>query len=153
MLAPAQQGFRLPRRAPREGSSQPRCCADLTDDCQRRGASRCTGGGAIADDLAEACPSGIEGTPVKLIIVYAADVARRRSVLLVNAGQSIATSRQCDPASPPLCPARHPPQSVAACLLRASRRILSRTGTKSCETIYGGSVRAAAEVIAVRSRL
>ena len=28
-------------------------------------------------------------------------------------------------ASPPLCPARHPPQSVAACLSRAARRILS----------------------------
>src|SRR5258707_9005356 len=48
-------------------------------------------------------------------------------------------------APPPLCPSRHPPQSVAACLSRAARRILSRMGTKSRETIYGGSVRAAAE--------
>ena len=48
-------------------------------------------------------------------------------------------------ASPPLCPARYPPQSVAACLCRAARRILSRMGTKSRETIYGASVRAAAE--------
>jgi hypothetical protein len=56
-------------------------------------------------------------------------------------------------APPPLCPARNPPQSVAACLSRAVRRILSRMGTKSRETIYGGSVRAAAEVVAVRSRL
>ena len=37
------------------------------------------------------------------------------------------------------------PQSVAACLSRAARRILSRMGTKSRETIYGASVRAAAE--------
>ena len=28
----------------------------------------------------------------------------------------------------PLCPARHPPQTVAACLFRAARRILSRMG-------------------------
>jgi hypothetical protein len=48
-------------------------------------------------------------------------------------------------ASPPLCPARHPPQSVAACLSRAARRILSRMGSKSRETSYGASVRAAAE--------
>ena len=40
---------------------------------------------------------------------------------------------------------RHPPQSVAACLSIAAGRILSRMGTKSRETIYGGSVRAAAE--------
>jgi hypothetical protein len=53
----------------------------------------------------------------------------------------------------PLCPPRHPPQSVAACLSRATGRILSRMGTKSRETIYGGSVRAGAEVIAVRSCL
>ena len=49
------------------------------------------------------------------------------------------------PSSPPLCPARHPPQSVAACLSIVARRILSRMGTKSRETIYGASVRAAAE--------
>ena len=47
--------------------------------------------------------------------------------------------------SPPLCPARHPPQSVAACLPIVAGRILSRMGTKSRETIYGASVRAAAE--------
>jgi hypothetical protein len=35
--------------------------------------------------------------------------------------------------------------AIAACLSRAARRILSRMGTKSRETIYGGSVRAAAE--------
>jgi hypothetical protein len=46
---------------------------------------------------------------------------------------------------PPLCRARHLPQSVAACLCRAARRIFSRMGTKSRETIYGGSIRAAAE--------
>ena len=45
----------------------------------------------------------------------------------------------------PLCPARHPPQSVAACLSIVAGRILSRMGSKSRETIYGGSVRAAAE--------
>jgi hypothetical protein len=39
--------------------------------------------------------------------------------------------------SPPLCPARHRPQSVAACLSIVPRRILSRMGTKSRETIYG----------------
>ena len=50
-----------------------------------------------------------------------------------------------DAAPPPLCPARHPPQSVAACLSIVARRILSRMGTKSRETIYGASVRAAAE--------
>ena len=48
-------------------------------------------------------------------------------------------------ASPPLCPARHPPQSVAACPSIVAGRILPRMGTKSRETIYGGSVRAAAE--------
>src|SRR4249920_2402227 len=47
--------------------------------------------------------------------------------------------------SRPLCAARHPPQSVAACLSRATARILTRMGTKSRETIYGASVRAAAE--------
>ena len=31
--------------------------------------------------------------------------------------------------SPPLCPARYRPQSVAACPSRAARRILSRMGT------------------------
>jgi Caspase domain len=45
----------------------------------------------------------------------------------------------------PLCPSRYPPLSVAACLSIAARRILSRMGTKSRETIYGASVRAAAE--------
>ena len=48
-------------------------------------------------------------------------------------------------ASPPLCPSRHPPQSVAACLSIVPRRILSRMGTKSDEIIHGASVRAAAE--------
>jgi hypothetical protein len=48
-------------------------------------------------------------------------------------------------ASPPLCPARYPQQSVAACLSIVALRILSRMGTKSRETIYGASVRAAAE--------
>jgi hypothetical protein len=48
-------------------------------------------------------------------------------------------------ASPPLCPARYPPQPIAVCLSRAARRILSRMGSKSRETIYGASVRAAAE--------
>jgi hypothetical protein len=42
-------------------------------------------------------------------------------------------------------PVTYPPQSVAACLSRATRRILSRMSTKSRETIYGGSVRAAAD--------
>jgi hypothetical protein len=41
--------------------------------------------------------------------------------------------------------AHHPSQSVAACLSRAAKRILARMGSKSRETIYGGSVRAAAE--------
>jgi hypothetical protein len=45
----------------------------------------------------------------------------------------------------PLCPARHPPQSVAACPSVAAWRILSPRGTKSREVIYGASVRAAAE--------
>ena len=45
----------------------------------------------------------------------------------------------------PLCPSRNPPQSVAACLSIVAGRILSRMGSKSRETIYGGSVRAAAE--------
>jgi hypothetical protein len=46
---------------------------------------------------------------------------------------------------PPLCPARYPPPSVAACLSVVALRILSRMGTKSRETLYGSSVRAAAE--------
>ena len=54
-------------------------------------------------------------------------------------GETLAAS------SPPLCPARRPPQSVAACLSIAARRNLSTMGTKSRETIYGASVRAAAE--------
>ncbi len=37
------------------------------------------------------------------------------------------------------------PQSKAACLSRAARRILCCMGAKSRETIYGASVRAAAE--------
>jgi hypothetical protein len=41
--------------------------------------------------------------------------------------------------------ARHPPQSVAACLSIVPRRILSRMGTESRKTIYGASIRAAAE--------
>jgi hypothetical protein len=45
----------------------------------------------------------------------------------------------------PLCPSRLPPQSVAACLYFVAGRILSRMGSKSRETIYGASVRAAAE--------
>ena len=45
----------------------------------------------------------------------------------------------------PLCPLRHPPQFLVACLSIVARRILSRMGTKSRETIYGASVRAAAE--------
>jgi hypothetical protein len=45
----------------------------------------------------------------------------------------------------PLCSSRHRPQSVAACLSIVAGRILSRMGTKSRETIYGASVRAAAE--------
>jgi hypothetical protein len=48
-------------------------------------------------------------------------------------------------AAAPLCPSRHPPQSVAACLSIVARRILSRMGSKSRETIYGASIRAAAE--------
>jgi hypothetical protein len=48
-------------------------------------------------------------------------------------------------ASPSLCPALHPPQSVAGCLCIVTGRILSRMGTKSRDTIYGASVRAAAE--------
>ena len=47
--------------------------------------------------------------------------------------------------TPPLSPPFDPPQSVAACLSIAARRILSRMGTKSRETIYGASIRAAAE--------
>jgi hypothetical protein len=48
-------------------------------------------------------------------------------------------------ASPPLCPSRCPPQSVAACPPVVAGRILSPMGSKSRETIYGSSVRAAAE--------
>jgi len=44
-----------------------------------------------------------------------------------------------------LCPARDRPQPVAACLSRAAEGILCRMGTKSRETIYGASIRAAAE--------
>ena len=40
-------------------------------------------------------------------------------------------------ASAPLCPARDEPQSVAACLSRATGRILYRMGTNLRETIYG----------------
>jgi hypothetical protein len=45
------------------------------------------------------------------------------------------------PRRPPLCLARHPPQSVAAWLSRAARRSSPRMGTKSRETIYGASGR------------
>jgi len=44
-----------------------------------------------------------------------------------------------------LCPPRHPQQSVAACLSRAARRILSPWGSKSRESIYRASIRASAE--------
>jgi hypothetical protein len=47
--------------------------------------------------------------------------------------------------SPRLCPARHLPQPVAACLSITARRILSRMATKSRESIYGGSIRAASD--------
>jgi RNase P subunit RPR2 len=63
----------------------------------------------------------------------------RSADIAVPCGETLAAP------SPPLCPARHPPQSVAACLSIAPRRIFSRMGTKSRETIYGASVRAAAE--------
>ena len=64
---------------------------------------------------------------------------------LTCASAAASAAPACGAASPPLCPARHPPQSVAACLSLVARRILSRMGTKSRETIYGASVRAAAE--------
>src|SRR5262245_38446019 len=44
-----------------------------------------------------------------------------------------------------LYPARHPPQSLAACLFRAAGAHPLSMGTKSRETIYGASVRAATE--------
>jgi hypothetical protein len=44
-----------------------------------------------------------------------------------------------------LRPSRYAPQAVAACPCSAARGILQRMGTKSRETIYGGSIRAAAE--------
>jgi hypothetical protein len=51
------------------------------------------------------------------------------------------------PASLSLCPVSCPPQSVAACLSIAARRILSRMGTKSRGTIFGSSVRARSQKI------
>ena len=74
----------------------------------------------------------------------------RQPLRLMPDGALIAAAARLKPppgdaASPPLCPARHRPQSVAACLSIVARRILSRMGTKSRETIYGASVRAAAE--------
>ena len=44
-----------------------------------------------------------------------------------------------------MCPAHYPTQAVAACLSFVAGRILARMGSKSRETIYGASVRAAAE--------
>jgi hypothetical protein len=83
---------------------------------------------------------------------------RRRYQLRALLAEMIETTAQLEPASvcwslaqspqplsPPLCPARYPPRGLAACLSRAALRILSRMGTKSRETIYGSSVRAAAE--------
>jgi hypothetical protein len=83
---------------------------------------------------------------------------RRRYQLRALLAEMIETTAQLEPASvcwslaqspqplsPPLCPARYPPQGLAACRYRAALRILSRMGTKSRETIYGASVRAAAE--------
>ena len=43
-----------------------------------------------------------------------------------------------------LCPVRHPPQLLVDCLSRAARRS-SPHGHESRETIYGASIRAAAE--------
>jgi hypothetical protein len=40
---------------------------------------------------------------------------------------------------------QYPPQSLAACVSIAARRILFCMGSKSRETIYGASIRAAAE--------
>jgi hypothetical protein len=65
--------------------------------------------------------------------------------LRTNRDQQAALTLARGAASSPLCPARHPPQGLAVCRLRAARRILSRMGTKSREMIYGASVRSAAE--------
>ena len=46
---------------------------------------------------------------------------------------------------PSCVPGALSPLSLAACPFGTARRILSRTGTKSRETIYGASIRAAAE--------
>jgi hypothetical protein len=62
---------------------------------------------------------------------------------LVLIGSAVESRRGA--ASPPLCPSRHPPQSVEACLSIVAGRILFRMGSKSRETIYGASIRAAAE--------
>jgi hypothetical protein len=64
--------------------------------------------------------------------------SRRNADIAGPCGETLAAS------SPPLCPSRHRPQPIAPCLSRAARRILSRMGTKSRETIYGASIRAAA---------
>jgi hypothetical protein len=44
-----------------------------------------------------------------------------------------------------LCPPRYPPQAVATCGMPDLRAMLLAMGTKSRESIYGASVRAAAE--------
>jgi hypothetical protein len=71
--------------------------------------------------------------------------ALRPNFLIYVCEPDLATGPLGDVASPPLCPSRYPPQAVAACRSRAARRILCRMGTKSRETIYGASIRAAAE--------
>ena len=73
---------------------------------------------------------------------------RRASAREHRFGSSLASgSVRCS-----LCPSRHRPQSVAPCLSIVVGRILSRMGTKSRETIYGASVRAAADRATERAR-
>jgi hypothetical protein len=50
-------------------------------------------------------------------------------------------------------PARYPPRAVAACSSVVPWRIVSPMGTKSRETIYGASLRAAAERAAEARKL
>ncbi len=64
----------------------------------------------------------------------------------------IALNLDASARAPSLCPVRYPAQAVAACLGPLGRAMLLAMGSKSRETIYGSSVRAAAEQAAEARR-
>ena len=107
---------------------------------------RCRLTPASSSTTARAAASGSSPNPaIAVCSVHTAPCRARRSSRTGSAVEAVSVALLRAPRRLPLCPPRHPPQSVAACLSIVAGRILTRMGTKSRETIYGGSVRAAAE--------